>query len=132
MDDLTWRDPNGDSNQFWTTSKGRSTNNYQKFLEWQREDSGGGSGNSNDGVMDNYNQLFDKNFQNTTKLMDLTHQFRTKEGATQGQMDAQSFKRLNAELETRKYMQGRGQELTNWQRDQDQKRAMTSFKNVGR
>jgi hypothetical protein len=80
---------------------------------------------------DRYDNLFDKQFSRTKDLMSLTNQFREKEGATQSQMDAQAFKRLGAELETRKYMQTKGQELTDWQRDRDQGRAMRSFKTIG-
>lgn len=129
MENLTFYDPKGDSNQYWVTPKGRSTNSLSTYQQWMQEDRATGA---NDNLVDTYSNLFDRNFQNTTRLMDQTHRFRVKEGATQGQMDAQAFKRLNAELETRKFMQSKGQELTNWQRDQDQRRAMASFKNVGR
>ena len=124
----------------WTLPSGKTTTDYAEYSrllkaeqdEIVAKNGGSSGGSSSNPLIDQYSGLFDKQLSNTKSLMGVTHDFRVKEGATQGQMDAQSFKRLNAELETRKYMQGRGQELTNWQRDQDQKRAMASFKNVGR
>jgi hypothetical protein len=65
------------------------------------------------------------------QTMDLTNQYRTKEGATQGQIDNQAFKRLGAEIESRKYLQAKGADLTNQQRNQDRGRALESFKSIG-
>lgn len=84
----------------------------------------------------------DKQFDYTGKLMDRTHGYRLKEGQTQGQMDEQAYRRLDrqetgmstrqtAELESRKYLQAKGAELTNWQRDRDRDRAVSAFNRFG-
>lgn len=87
------------------------------------------------GWLDN---AMDKQFDYTGKLMDRTHGYRVKEGQTQGQMDEQAYRRLDrsetglntrqaAEIASRQFMQNRGAELTNWQRNQDKDRAVASF-----
>lgn len=90
-----------------------------------------GYDDSQDKLFNYLDKAADKAFGYQTRAMGLSNEYRTKEGATQGQMDAQAFKRLSAELETRKYMQEKGADLTNWQRDKDQQRAVTAFKSFG-
>jgi hypothetical protein len=113
---------------------------YANYANAQRAEAGtygdgggvGGSGDSAQDKMFGYlDKAADKAFGYQERTMARTNEYRTKEGATQGQMDDRAFQRLNAELETRKYTQAKGAELTNWQRDQDQKRAITSFKSIG-
>jgi hypothetical protein len=137
---------------FFTTPKGQIATSYDEFLRLTREEAtqsqtqyqntgngGAGSGSSgslastvsDSGAMDLYDKMFDKSFNQTKELMGLTNDFREQEGATQRQMDDQAFKRLNAELETRKYMQDRGADLTNWQRNKDSERAIGAFKSFG-
>lgn len=110
---------------------------YALFSAAQRAETGqyGADGsapdNSQDKLFGYLDKAADKAFGYQERTMARTNEYRTKEGATQGQMDDRAFQRLSAELETRKYMQTKGQDLTNWQRDQDQKRAITSFKTIG-
>jgi hypothetical protein len=92
---------------------------------------GDGDGSAQDKMFGYLDKAADKAFGYQERTMARTNEYRTKEGATQSQMDDRAFQRLNAELETRKYTQAKGAELTNWQRDQDQKRAITSFKSIG-
>lgn len=84
-------------------------------------------------MSDFYNNQFDKQFSNTSKLMGLTNQYREKEGATQGQIDEQAFRRQSAQLEAQKYMQGReldtrkflATDAVQQNRDADLKRALS-------
>jgi hypothetical protein len=71
-----------------------------------------------------YKDLSSLQFNQTKDLMGLSNQFRTKEGATQGQVDDQAYKRLDAQLQTEKYMS------TNV-RDQDAARAQAALRNSG-
>jgi hypothetical protein len=48
--------------------------------------------------------LLDRQFNNTGRLMDLSNRYRTKEGATQGQMDEQAYRRLDASLTNQRYL----------------------------
>lgn len=107
---------------------------YASYAQAQQAEAGtyGASGGTQDDGSDklyaHLDKATDKAFGYQKQIMGVTNEYRTKEGATQGQMDDRAFQRLGAELETRKYMQQKGQDLTNWQRDQDQRRAITSFK----
>lgn len=89
-------------------------------------------------MFDWLDKAMDKQFGYTGQIMDRTHGYRVKEGQTQGQMDEQAFRRLDrsetglntrqtAEIESRKFIQKRGAELTNWQRDKDKDRAVSAF-----
>lgn len=81
-----------------------------------------------------WKDLADQQFSNTARTMDLANQYRTKEGATQGQVDEQMFRRLSAELEARKYLAANSPEWqassstrwTNWLRNQDLQRARSN------
>lgn len=131
MSNTTYEGPQ--SNTFWTTPRGRSTSDYTQFSTWMREENpnwnpGQGGSGTGIGTGFNFNELFDKQFNNTRVLMGLTNEYRTKEGATQGQMDEQAFRRLSSQLETQKFMQVKGAELTEQQRQNDSKRAIRSFK----
>jgi hypothetical protein len=116
---------------------GKPRDPYAAYSQAQQASSGtyGASAGSGDTAQDKMfgylDKAADKAFGYQERTMARTNEYRTKEGATQGQMDDRAFQRLNAELETRKYTQAKGAELTNWQRDQDQKRAITSFKSIG-
>ena len=79
---------------------------------------------------------FTNNLQNasSTRNKEEAFSFRTKEGATQAQVDEQSFRRLNANLgnqrtmqesslTNQRFMQQKGADLTDWQRNQDYNRA---------
>jgi len=104
---------------------------YTAYSQAQQAESGtygASKDDSQDRLFGYLDKATDKAFNYQKQTMGLTNEYRTKEGATQGQMDDRAFQRLSAELETRKYMQQKGQDLTNWQRDQDQRRAITSFK----
>lgn len=89
-------------------------------------------------MFDWLDKAMDKQFGYTGQIMDRTHGYRVKEGQTQGQMDEQAYRRLDrtetglgnrqkAEIESRKFIQQRGAELTNWQRDKDKDRAVAAF-----
>lgn len=88
--------------------------------------------------LDYYKKLyaFTDDIQNASsiKQMENAYQFRNREGATRAQENEQAFRRLDAglvnqrvmqtaSLSNQKFMQQKGQELTNWQRDQDYNRA---------
>lgn len=88
--------------------------------------------------LDYYKKLyaFTDQVQNASSIqqMENAFQFRTREGATRQQENDQAFKRLDAgltnqrvmqesSLGNQRFMQQKGQELTNWQRDQDYSRA---------
>jgi hypothetical protein len=105
---------------------------YDRYRRAREIDSPASAPDTSQDKMFSYlDKAADKAFGYQERTMARTNEYRTKEGATQGQMDDRAFQRLSAELETRKYMQTKGQDLTNWQRDQDQKRAITSFKTIG-
>lgn len=89
-------------------------------------------------MFDWLDRAMDKQFGYTGQIMDRTHGYRVKEGQTQGQIDEQAYRRLDrtetglgtrqkAEIESRQFMQKRGAELTNWQRDKDKDRAVAAF-----
>jgi hypothetical protein len=99
--------------------------------------SNGASGDTSS-MFDWLDRAMDKQFDYSGKTMDRTHGYRVKEGQTQGQMDEQAFRRLDrsetglntrqtAQIESQKYLQQRGADLTNWQRDKDKDRAVSAF-----
>ena len=65
----------------------------------------------------------ERDFGNTRRLMENANFFRTKEGATAGQRDEQTFRRQESSLTNQRFMQQKGADLTDWQRNQDYNRA---------
>ena len=60
--------------------------------------------------------------------MDLTNKYRTKEGATQGQMDEQSHRRLTTQISSQQFMQRQGSDLAEKAKQNDSGRAIRAFK----
>lgn len=88
--------------------------------------------------LDQYQNLYERLLgienEQTRGRMSLANFYRTQEGETAGQRDEQAFRRLSSQLNTQKeisnntlgnqrFLQQRGQELVNWQRDMDYNRA---------
>ena len=65
----------------------------------------------------------ERDFGNTKRLMENANFFRTKEGGTPGQRDEQTFRRQESSLTNQRFMQQKGADLTDWQRNQDYNRA---------
>ena len=91
-----------------------------------------------DQQLDYYKKLyaFTDDIQNASsiKQMENAYQFREKEGATRNQENEQAFRRLDAgfknqkvmqesSLTNQRFMQQKGADLTDWQRNQDYNRA---------
>ena len=97
---------------------------------------------ANRSQLDEYEQLYrtllNIEDEQTRGRMGLANFYRTAEGETAGQRDEQAFRRLSTQLDTQRsmqsqqlenqrFMQNRGQELVNWQRDMDYDRANRSI-----
>ena len=74
----------------------------------------------------------ERDFGNTKRLMENANFFRTKEGATAGQRDEQTFRRQESSLTNQRFMQQKGADLTDWQRNQDYNRASRAIGNITR
>lgn len=140
-------DGNGVQTATWKTITGKTYSSYDAYIRGILEErqnnatlfenaktSGlidqpdSDAGNTGDGLLGTATTLLDKNFENTSKLMGLTNQYRTKEGATQGQMDEQSFRRMKTQLDTQERMQVTGADLQERQRQYDNNRAVKAFR----
>jgi hypothetical protein len=129
-------EPNGTTT--WSTLGGKKYNTYGDYAKgiiderkadpnfYEQAEKLGLLDSNNSGSQ--FNDLFNRQFENTKSLMKLTNEYRTKEGATQGQMDEQSYRRLSSQLETQKYMQVKGADLQERQRQYDSDRAVKAFK----
>ena len=100
-----------------------------------------------DQQLDYYKKLyaFTDDIQNASsiKQMENAYQFREKEGATRNQENEQAFRRLDAgfknqkvmqesSLTNQRFMQQKGADLTDWQRNQDYNRASRAIGNITR
>jgi hypothetical protein len=92
--------------------------------------SSGGSdgGNSDDKMFSFLDRAADKQFGYQKGLMGLTNDYRTKEGATQGQMDEQAHRRLSTQVASQQFMQRQGSDLAEKAKQNDSGRAIRAFK----
>jgi hypothetical protein len=116
-------------NPFYQSRDGRSLNDseaeqYYKDVTKNAD----GIGDSDDKMFSFLDRATDKQFDYQKQLMGLTNQYRTKEGATQGQMDEQAFRRLKTQVDSQQFMQRQGADLTERQRGYDSNRAIRAFK----
>lgn len=111
---------------------------YNQIQDGKGDPSKASTGLAGDGLFDYLDRAMDKQFDHTGRLMERSNFYRTKEGATQGQIDDQSYKRLDrsetglntrqtAQLETQKFIQNKGAELANWNKNNDKERAVSAF-----
>jgi hypothetical protein len=131
---------NGVNRTEYTTLGGQTFGDYGAYTRgvlaerqsnpdlYSQAESAGFSGPSSSSLGNQFSDILEQNFQNTSRLMDLTNQYRTREGATQGQMDEQAFRRLRTQLDTQERMQVRGAELEEGQRRNDYNRATSTFR----
>jgi hypothetical protein len=89
-------------------------------------DSGGS--NSDDKMFSFLDRAADKQFGYQKGLMGLTNEYRTKEGATQGQMDEQAHRRLTTQVSSQQFMQRQGSDLAEKAKQNDSGRAIRAFK----
>jgi hypothetical protein len=103
---------------------------YDRYRKAREADSGvssDGTG-SDDKLFSFLDKTADKQFGYQKGLMGLTNEYRTKEGATQGQMDEQAHRRLSTQVSSQQFMQRQGADLTERAKQNDSGRAIRAFK----
>lgn len=94
----------------------------------------GSSSNSNsyDSIFRGQGDLLDKANAFTARQMDLSHNYRGREGAWQSQIDEQANRRIDTKGAIDKYMQAKGASLTEEAKQNDARRAVVNFRSNGR
>lgn len=107
----------GEFDNYFDYARGIIQEREQNPDLYEKADRLGLSGPQSAAFGDDFSKVLDQNFKNTSNLMELTNRYRTKEGATQGQMDEQAYRRLTTQINSQER-----------QRQFDSSRAIKGFK----
>lgn len=115
-----------------TQERNTSPDLYKNVEQYGLLTSGYGSegegSNSDDKMFSFLDRTADKQYGYQKGLMGLTNEYRTKEGATQGQMDEQAHRRLTTQISSQQFMQRQGSDLAERAKQNDSGRAIRAFK----
>jgi hypothetical protein len=90
------------------------------------------AGSNTKDIFDGQRSLLDATNAFTEKQMALSNMYRTKEGATQGQIDEQMNRRILTDGDVKIRMQGNSARLTEEAKQADARRALLNFRSNGR